>query len=65
MSEKYIEENFAQIKKYANIIERRINDDYCTKELLIEENKHNLMMCRKYGYNCILIDEQYNIDVEI
>ena len=65
MSEKYIEENFAQIKKYANIIERRINDDYCTKELLIEESKHNLMMCRKYGYNCILIDEQYNIDVEI
>ncbi|WP_304068370.1 AAA family ATPase [Megamonas hypermegale] len=62
MSEKYVDKNFEQIKKYANIVERRISDDYCTKELLIEENKYNLEMCRRNNYDYILIDEKYNID---
>lgn len=61
MSEKYIEKNFMKIKKYANIIEQRLNDDYCTKELLIEENSHNFAICRKYNYDYILLDDEYDL----
>lgn len=62
MSRQYIENNFAQIKNHADDIERRLDDSYCTQELLIAENKNNLEMCRRNNYDYILIDEKYNID---
>ena len=37
MSEEYIKNNFSMIKQKASIIEKRLDDSYCTKELLIEE----------------------------
>lgn len=63
MSEKYIQNNFEQIKAHANDIENRLDDSYCTKDLLIEDNAYNLNMCIKYGCDYILIDENYNIEL--
>lgn len=61
-SENYISRCFCNIKKYADIIEKRIDDNYCTKEYLIEENAENLRRCEKYKNNYILIDEEYDIE---
>lgn len=62
-SEKYIREHFEDIKRYSGIIERRIDDGYCTEEMLLKENRINLEQCRKYGYDYILIDEEYRVDI--
>lgn len=54
MSEEYIKNNFSTIKQKANIIEKRLDDSYCTKELLIKENKRNLEICKQYNYKYVL-----------
>ena len=59
MSPSYIENHFQDIKKHANAIEKRMNDDWYTQEYLIEENLNYLRICRKYGYRYILIDHAY------
>ena len=59
MSEKYIENHFSQIKKYADIIEKRIDDSFYTKEILLEDNLKNLEECRKYNNPYILIEDNY------
>lgn len=64
MSKNYIENNFSDIKKYANVIENRL-DDLCTKEFLIKENLKNLEMCKKYNNKYIFIDEKYDINIEL
>lgn len=65
MSEKYIKNHFSDIKKYANIIEKRIDDPFFTKETMLSDNIKNLQMCIKYNLNYILIDEHYNVDIEL
>lgn len=62
MSDDYIDKNFNEIKKYANIIEKRIDDSWCTKEFLIKENRYNFDMCKKYDCNYVLIDNNYPIE---
>ena len=64
MSEKYIQNNFSSVSTYENIIEKRLSTDFTQKEL-IEANKSNLQMCKKYGLNYILIDTEYKVDVEL
>ena len=61
MSERYIREHFQQIKAYANVIETRQEDD-CTAEWLLEENRKNLEQCKKRGLQYLLIDEKYDVD---
>lgn len=65
MTKKYIEHHFSDIKKYANKIEKRIDDIWCTKEFLVNENAQYLKICQKYGYNYILIDESYQIELDL
>lgn len=65
MSETYINSNFNQIKEYANAVENRLDDSWCTKEFVLEENAHYFEMCKKYGCNYILIDEAYCVDIEL
>lgn len=65
MSEKYIEHNFSKIKEYANAIEERIDDTWCTRESVLEENAYYLHMCQKYGCPYILIDDGYQVEVEL
>ena len=65
MSEKYIKNNFSNIKKYASIIENRLDDSDCTLESVLEENCKILQKAIKYKANYILIDEDYNINIDI
>lgn len=65
MSEAYIEHHFAEICSYARIVEQRPDDAWCTRELLLEENKRNLRSCREYGCEYILIDGDYRADVKL
>ena len=65
MSEKYIHNRFNEIRKYAHVIENRLDDSWCTKEFLLKENMHNLELCKKYNCNYVLIDEAYCVDIEL
>lgn len=61
MSRKYIEEHFADIRTYANVIENRLDDSELSKETLVAENEANLQGCIAYGLPYILIHENYDI----
>lgn len=65
MSEKYIRENYSDIEEYSDIIENREKDTGFSIEELIGENRFNLEQCVKYGYEYILIDEKYDVDIEL
>ena len=60
MSEDYIKNNFAAIKKHANAAERRLAD-YCDFAALLNDNAENLRQCREHGCDYILIDGVYDI----
>lgn len=62
MSGKYIRSHFADIRKYANAIEKRLDDTCCTMEWLLEENAKMLDLAQKHKVNYIYIDEKYEID---
>lgn len=64
MSEAYIKKHFDDIKGYADIIESRLDDDYCTMESVMADNGRNLVLAREYKVNYILIDEEYNVDID-
>ena len=61
--ESYIRNHFADIKKYASIIENRIDDAWCTLETVLKDNTKILELARKYNVNYFLIDGEYEIDL--
>ena len=65
MSEKYIRNHFAGIKKYANIIENRLDDEWCTIESVLTDNAEVLALAKKHNANFILIDDQYEINIDL
>lgn len=65
MSEDYIRNHFVDIKCYASIIESRLDDDYCTLESVIEDNRRVLELAIAHGVNYILIDDEYKIDIDL
>ena len=65
MSENYIRNHFADIKSYANVIENRLDDEYCTLDSVIDDNKQVLENVIAYNVNYILIDDEYIIDIDI
>lgn len=65
MSERYIRNHFADIKKYANVIENRMDDAWCTVDSVLEDNRKVLSLAQKHNVNHILIDDQYKISLDI
>lgn len=65
MTEKYIRNNYDNIKMYENIIENRKKQEDIKIDELVKENKYNLDMCRKYGNEYVLIDDKYDINLEM
>ena len=65
MSEKYINNHFDDIKKYASVIENRLDDSYCTPESTLEDNARILELAKEHNVNTILIDEEYDVDIEL
>ena len=64
MSEKYIRNHFDDIKNYANVIEQRLDDSDCTMESVLEDNRNLLALAKKHKVNYILIDENYEINID-
>jgi len=65
MSGDYIKNHFADIKKYANVIEDRLDDEWCTLESVLADNARMLELARKNKVNYILIDDKYEVEVEL
>lgn len=65
MTERYIDSHYEQIKEYANVIENRIDDSWCTKKSVLEENAYYLDLCKKYHFDPVLIDNEYNVDLDL
>lgn len=63
MSENYIRNHFADIKKFAGVIENRLDDNDCTLESVLNDNADALELAKKHNVNYVLIDEKYEIDV--
>ena len=64
-SEGYIRNHFEDIKTYASVIERRLDDSDLFMEELIRDNRENLRQCREYDCQYILVDDRYEIDFDI
>ena len=65
MSEGCIRNHFDRIKDYANVVEYRLDDTDCTMESLLRDNKAVLEECRKRGIDCLLIDDEYEVDIQL
>ncbi len=64
MSDNYIKNHFDDIKKYASVIENRLDDD-CTIDSVLQDNAQILQQCRKHNANYVLIDDEYKIDINL
>ena len=65
MSENYIRNHFADIKKYASVIENRGDDTDYTLESVLADNLEVLVLAREYNVNYILIDDNYEINIDL
>lgn len=61
MTENFIRSHFSDIKEFANIIENRLDDSYCTMESVLADNAMQLELCRKHSAEYLLIDTDYNL----
>ena len=65
MSENYIRNHFADIKKYASVIENRGDDTDCTLESVLADHAQVLELAQKHKVNYLLIDDKYEIDIDL
>ena len=65
MSSRYIENHFDDIRKFASVIEERLDDEDCTLEMVRRDNAKMLEKCVKHGVEPIYIDEVYQVDIEL
>ena len=65
MSEKYIKNHFDDIKNYANAIENRLDYEWCTMQSILADNAEVLSLAQKHNANYILIDDQYEIHIDL
>ncbi|HAO69560.1 MAG TPA: adenylate kinase [Ruminococcaceae bacterium] len=65
MSQAYIDAHFDDIRKYADVIEKRLDDSACTPQSVMEENRMNLELCQKYGCEYLLIDSIYDVKIPV
>ena len=65
MSEGYIRNHFIDIKKYANVIESRLDDEWCTMDSVLKDNAQILALAQKHKVNYILIEDNYKINMDL
>lgn len=65
MSREYIRNHFHDIKKYASIVEDRMEDEDCTMENVLKDNAWVLEQCRRHKVRYLLIDEEYQVDIAL
>ena len=61
----YIRNHFADIKKYANVIENRLDDEWCTMESVLADNAEMLSLAQKHNVNYILMKDKYEINIDL
>lgn len=59
LSDGYIDRHFDDIRKYASCIEARLDDGYCTPDILKRENGLYLEGCKKHHLDVALIENDY------
>ncbi len=64
MSEKYIKNYFSNIQHFANVIESRISDELGI-DTMIEDNARFLEMKNDDHTQLIIIDKEYNLDINL
>ena len=65
MSEAYIRNHFDDIKKYASVIENRLDDEWCTLESVLADNTEILQLAQRHSVNYILIEDKYEINIDL
>ena len=65
MSEGYIRNHFDDVKKYANTIETRMDDEWCNVESVLADNAAILALAQKHNVNYILIEDKYEMNIEL
>lgn len=65
MSEDYIRTHFADIKEYASVIESRLDNSGCTMEGVLADNAATLQLAKAHGSNVLLIDDRYEVEVNL
>jgi hypothetical protein len=65
MTAEYIRRHFDDIKKYANVVESRLDDAWCTLERVLEDNAEMLALAQKHDVNYILIQDAYESNIDI
>ena len=63
MSRRYIVTHYADIKNHANAIESRLDDSGLNAQELIQENERNLELCKEFGCEYVLIDDNYQVSL--
>ena len=63
MTRTYIENHFADIQQYANVVEARLDDSALIKEALIADNAYNLSQCIAKDLTYLLIDDVYQLQL--
>ena len=65
MSGTYIRSHFPDIRRCANIIENRLDDEWCNMESVLEDNAEILNYAQKHKVNYILIEDKYEINIDL
>ena len=65
MSDEYITNHFADIKKYASVIENRLEDEWCTFESVLDDNAKILKLAKLHNVNFFLINDKYEINIDL
>ena len=64
MSSRYIQAHFDVIRAFANTAEQRLDDSGCSVAALIRDNTSFLKKWQNSGSHCILIDQDYETDLQ-
>lgn len=62
MTRRYIQAHFADIRKWASVVERRLEDSSCTLASVLEDNARFEAECRRQSCEMLMIDGEYEVD---
>ena len=62
MSEAYIRKHFDDIKGFANVIEKRLDDGFSFEDA-IKDNSELLTLAKKHNVNYVLIEDEYHLEI--
>ena len=65
VTERYIRTHFSDIFEYENVIEKRMETFSISMNDFIKENNENLLHCQKNNCKYILIDTEYEADIDL